>query len=110
MQGLQYRWQEKVLTTATTFCDALYQARANEEQAKQLSYLQKQHEWRSSSTRGSTAPRSTSNTQSASTRAGASAGASGSAKTQPQNTSSARQETSTQRSNERTGGGQEFSF
>ena len=41
VQGLQYHWQEKVLPTATTFCDALYQARANEEQAKQLSYLQK---------------------------------------------------------------------
>ena len=52
VQGLQYRWQEKVLPTATTFCDALYQARANEEQAKQLSYLQKQQEPKSGS-RGS---------------------------------------------------------
>ena len=101
VQGLQYRWQEKVLPTATTFCDALYQARANEEQAKQLSYLQKQHESRSNSTRSSTAPRSTPNAHSG----GASGGASGGGRTQPQNTSSDRQNTSTQRSNERTGGG-----
>ena len=58
VQGLQYRWQEKVLPTATTFCDALYQARANEEQAKQLSHLQKHHESRGSS-RGSSQPRAT---------------------------------------------------
>ena len=44
--------------------ESKYQVQANEEQAKQLSYLQKQHESRSNSTRNSIAPRFTPNTHS----------------------------------------------
>ena len=106
VQGLQYHWQEKVLLTATTFCDALYQARANEEQAKQLSHLQKQHELRGNSARSSTGLPSPSNAWSANARADAGAGvSSGGPRTQSPNTSSTRQNIFTQRSNERTGGG-----
>uniref|UniRef100_A0A1X7TEW5 Retrotransposon gag domain-containing protein n=1 Tax=Amphimedon queenslandica TaxID=400682 RepID=A0A1X7TEW5_AMPQE len=36
IQGLLLQWQEKVLPSAETFADALYQARRMEEQAKQL--------------------------------------------------------------------------
>ena len=85
-----------MLPTATTFCDALYQARANEEQAKQLSYLQKQHESKGGS-KSSSAPKPSSHAHSA--------GGSSGGRTQPQSVSSERQSTSTPRSNERTGGG-----
>ena len=36
VQGLLLKWQEKVLPSATTFADALHQARTAEEQEKQL--------------------------------------------------------------------------
>ena len=42
VQGLLWKWQEKVLpSSANTFGDALYQARVAEEQEKQLSDLHK---------------------------------------------------------------------
>ena len=41
MQGLLWKWQEKVLPSANTFDDALYQARIAEEQERQLSDLHK---------------------------------------------------------------------
>ena len=39
VQGLLWKWQEKVLPSANTFDDALYQARIAEEQERQLSDL-----------------------------------------------------------------------
>ena len=39
VQGLLLKWQKKVLPSAVSFNDALYQARATEEQEKQLSEL-----------------------------------------------------------------------
>ena len=39
IQGLLLKWQEKVLPSAETFADALYQARTMEEQSKQLSKM-----------------------------------------------------------------------
>ena len=39
VQGLLLRWQEKVLPSAKTFNDALYQARTAEEQERQLSEM-----------------------------------------------------------------------
>lgn len=39
VQGLLWKWQEKVLPSANTFDDALYQARIAEEQKRQLSDL-----------------------------------------------------------------------
>ena len=39
VQGLWLKWQEKVLPSAKTFHDALHQARAAEQQEKQLSSL-----------------------------------------------------------------------
>ena len=36
VQGLLMKWQEKVLPSANSFVDALHQARAAEEQKKQL--------------------------------------------------------------------------
>ena len=36
VQGLAFRWQEKVLPSATTFSDALHQARLAEDQERQL--------------------------------------------------------------------------
>jgi len=41
VQGLILKWQEKVLPSATTFSDALHQARLAEEQHKQLGELHK---------------------------------------------------------------------
>ena len=41
VQGLRLKWQEKVLPSAETFADALHQARAVEEQEKQLYELHK---------------------------------------------------------------------
>jgi len=42
VQGLQLKWQEKVLPTAESFEVALFQARIAEEQARDLAYLHKQ--------------------------------------------------------------------
>ena len=39
VQGLQLKWQEKVLPSAETFSAALHQARAAEQQEKQLSNI-----------------------------------------------------------------------
>ena len=39
VQGLLLKWQEKVLPSAETYVDALHQARANEEQSRQLANL-----------------------------------------------------------------------
>ena len=39
VQGLLLKWQEKVLPSAETFADALHQARASEEQTRQLANL-----------------------------------------------------------------------
>ena len=39
VQGLLLKWQEKVLPSAKTFNDALYQARTAEEQERQLSEM-----------------------------------------------------------------------
>ena len=39
VQGLRMKWQEKVLPSAETFTDALYQARVAEEQERQLAEL-----------------------------------------------------------------------
>ncbi len=39
VQGLLLKWQKKVLPSAETFSDALHQARAAEEQEKQLAVL-----------------------------------------------------------------------
>ena len=39
VQGLMWKWQEKVLPSANSFDDALYQARVAEEQERQLSDL-----------------------------------------------------------------------
>jgi len=39
VQGLMWKWQEKVLPSANSFDDALYQARIAEEQERQLSDL-----------------------------------------------------------------------
>ena len=39
IQGLLLKWQEKVLPSAETFADALYQARTMEEQSMQLSKM-----------------------------------------------------------------------
>ena len=41
VQGLVLKWQEKVLPSAATFADAVHQARAAEEHAKQLSEIHK---------------------------------------------------------------------
>ncbi len=41
IQGLLLKWQKKVLPSADSFSDALYQTRAAEEQEKQLSELHK---------------------------------------------------------------------
>ena len=41
VQGLTLKWQEKVLPSAATFADALHQARAAEEHAKQLNEIHK---------------------------------------------------------------------
>jgi len=41
VQGLILKWQEKVLPSATSFSDALHQARLAEEQHKQLGELHK---------------------------------------------------------------------
>ena len=40
-QGLLLKWQKKVFPSADSFDDALYQARAAEEQEKELSELHK---------------------------------------------------------------------
>ena len=42
VQGLRFKWQEKVLPSAETFADALHQARAAEEQEKQLHRLHRE--------------------------------------------------------------------
>ena len=39
VQGLSWKWQEKVLPSAESFSDALHQARAAEEQEQQLVHL-----------------------------------------------------------------------
>jgi len=39
VQGMMFKWQEKVLPSANSFDDALYQARVAEEQERQLSDL-----------------------------------------------------------------------
>ena len=41
VQGLRLKWQERVLPSAATFADALHQARAAEEQERQLAELHK---------------------------------------------------------------------
>ena len=38
-QGLLLKWQEKILPSAETFADALYQVRTMEEQSKQLTCM-----------------------------------------------------------------------
>ena len=43
IQGLLWKWQEKVMQSVSTFADALHQARAVEEQEKQLSEMHKGH-------------------------------------------------------------------
>ena len=48
VQGLLLKWQKKVLPSADSFSDALYQARAAEEQEKQLSELHQQEGGRES--------------------------------------------------------------
>ena len=42
VQGLQLKWQEKVLPTAQSFEVALFQAHIAEEQERDLAYLHKQ--------------------------------------------------------------------
>ena len=43
VQGLHLKWQERVLPSAESFEDALFQARIAEEQERDLAYLHKQH-------------------------------------------------------------------
>ena len=43
VQGFTYKWQEKVLPSASSFGDALHQARLAEEQHKQLNELYSRH-------------------------------------------------------------------
>ena len=43
VQGLTYKWQEKILPSASSFGGALHQARLAEEQHKQLNELHSRH-------------------------------------------------------------------
>ena len=43
VQGLHLKWQERVLPSAESFEDALFQACIAEEQERDLAYLHKQH-------------------------------------------------------------------